>query len=120
MRMTRLVTQLSSVVVFVCAAIGLSAGQEAARGRASTPRGQISQIPAEAELAWPLPPSAKAYESIDGNRMKRYVEELAAIAGDGDLPRPGEWLGIERVLFHLDLQTSAFELVAHPQLCLVH
>jgi hypothetical protein len=80
MRIARLVTHVSLAAVFVGGGVALSVGQEPASGRSSTPRGQISQIPAEAELAWPLPPSAKAYESIDGNRMKGYVEELASIA----------------------------------------
>ena len=80
MRIARLVTQLSLAVVIVGGVIGLSFAQEPARGRATAPRGQISQIPAEAELAWPLPASAKAYDTIDGHRMKGYVEELAAIS----------------------------------------
>ena len=80
MPITSLMTQISLAIVFVGAGIGPSVAQEPARGRAPSPRGQISQIPAEAELAWPLPASAKTYESIDGNRMKGYVEELASIA----------------------------------------
>ena len=31
-------------------------------------------------LQWPLPPSAAAYGTIDGKRLKPYVEELAAIS----------------------------------------
>jgi hypothetical protein len=53
---------------------GRSDGQESAN------RGKISTIPAANELSWPLPAGAEAYRNIDGQRMKGYVEELAAIA----------------------------------------
>lgn len=42
---------------------------------------QISRVPAATELAWPLPASVPAsYGTVDGPRMKQYVEELAAIS----------------------------------------
>ena len=80
MRKSRLMTLTSAAGVFASAVIGLTAGQESGRGRTAASRGQISTLPAEPELAWPLPDSAKAYGSIDGQRMKGYVEELAAIS----------------------------------------
>jgi Peptidase family M28 len=41
----------------------------------------ISRVPAVTELAWPLPASVpSSYDTIDGQRMKRYVEELAVIS----------------------------------------
>ena len=49
-------------------------------GQEPAGRGQISTIPAANELSWPLPAGAEAYRNIDGQRMKGYVEELAAIA----------------------------------------
>jgi hypothetical protein len=70
---------LVTVIMFGASTVGQTGGQEAAR-RGQTPRGRISTIPAEPELLWPLPASAKAYDTIDGRRMKGYVEELAAIA----------------------------------------
>src|SRR6202521_2775030 len=43
-------------------------------------KGKISQVPAQ-PLDWPLPPNVdKSYDSIDGKRLHRYVEELAAIS----------------------------------------
>lgn len=43
-------------------------------------KGKISQVPAS-ELIWQLPPNVdKSYGSIDGHRLHRYVEEVAAIS----------------------------------------
>ena len=59
--------------------VGLPVGQESRQ--APTPRGRISELPAQPELAWPLPAGVnKSYDAIDGRRMKGYVEEMAAIS----------------------------------------
>jgi hypothetical protein len=43
-------------------------------------KGKISRLPAS-ELVWALPPNVdKSYDSIDGHRLHRYVEEQAAIS----------------------------------------
>jgi hypothetical protein len=43
-------------------------------------KGKISRLPAS-ELTWKLPPGVdKSYDSIDGHRLHRYVEEQAAIS----------------------------------------
>lgn len=47
----------------------------------ATKSGTLSSVPAAPELVWPLPASApRSYDSIDGQRMRGYVEELAAIS----------------------------------------
>lgn len=41
----------------------------------------ISRVQAAAELRWPLPPGVdKSFDTIDGQRMKAQIEELAAIS----------------------------------------
>ena len=75
---TRLISTVFLVVVVLAAAMSRIAGQEERGG--DRRRGAISTLPASTELAWPTPASAKAYESIDGQRMKGYVDELAAIS----------------------------------------
>ena len=73
---SRLITRISLAAVLTVAAISQTTGQEATR----RPRGRISSQSAATELAWLTPPALKAYDSIDGRRMKGYVEELAAIS----------------------------------------
>jgi hypothetical protein len=129
MRSTRLVTLLSLTVVFVGVVIGLRAGQEPGRGRTATPRGQISTIPAEPELAWPLPAAAKAYDSIDGQRMKGYVEELAAISrksrdagnqywgrivGTPSMDETQQWVAARFKRAGLDVQLKQYALDPQP------
>jgi hypothetical protein len=75
----RWIAQFSLVAVLVVVAISQTIGQEES-GAARRPRGRISTQPASTELAWPTPPALKAYDSVDGQRMKGYVEELAAIS----------------------------------------
>jgi peptidase M28-like protein len=44
------------------------------------PKGKLSSVPAE-HLDWPLPPGIdKSFDSIDANKLHRYVQELAAIS----------------------------------------
>jgi hypothetical protein len=63
--------------VGLCIAISCAVGTSGAqRGDASR---QLSQVKAD-ELDWPLVSSLSTYDAIDGNRMKQYVEELAAIS----------------------------------------
>ena len=58
--------------------VGTSRAQEG-EGRPAA-RGKISNVPAKA-LDWPLPSNVdKSYDAIDGHRLHRYVEELAAIS----------------------------------------
>ena len=74
-----LVARASLVLSLLIMSVGSSGGQEPRR--APTPRGRIAELPAQTELAWPLPAGAsKAYDAIDGRRMKGYVEEMAAIS----------------------------------------
>ena len=49
-------------------------------GAQEAKRGEISEMQAVKELSWPLPDSAEAYASFDGQHLKSYVEELAAIS----------------------------------------
>jgi hypothetical protein len=43
-------------------------------------KGKISQVPAQ-PLDWPFPANVdKSYDSVDGKRLHRYVEELSAIS----------------------------------------
>ena len=65
-------------IAFVIALVILAAIESG--GQERTARGRISAVPADAELSWPLPASAKAYASIDGQRMKQYVQELVSIS----------------------------------------
>lgn len=55
----------------------------ASRAQSPEPRqakGKLSSVPAE-NLEWPFPPGVdKSYDSIDANKLHRYVEELAAIS----------------------------------------
>jgi hypothetical protein len=93
-------------------------GQEA-------PRGRISTIPAAPELSWHLAAAAKTYASIDGRRMKQYVEELTAIskksrdAGDRQWGRIAgmpsglesqQWLASRFRQLGLETRLDAFEL----------
>jgi hypothetical protein len=70
---SRWAARISFVIALAIIAVGQSDGQEARRG-------QISTVPAAEELSWPLPASAEAYKTIDGDQLKGYVKELAAIA----------------------------------------
>src|SRR5688500_16186508 len=71
-----LVVRASLVLTLVIVSVSPGGGQESRR----TP-GRISELPAQTELAWPLPAGAnKTYDAIDGRRMKGYVEEMAAIS----------------------------------------
>ncbi|MEP7308538.1 MAG: M28 family peptidase [Acidobacteriota bacterium] len=75
--------QISLVAVFAVSSVGQGSGQEGrgrGRGEEAAARGALSKVQADAELLWPLPAAAKAYVAIDGQHMKGYVEELAAIA----------------------------------------
>ncbi|MBI4474705.1 MAG: hypothetical protein HY646_18685, partial [Acidobacteria bacterium] len=63
----RWIAQILLVIMVVVAGAGRKTSQE------RPGRGQISTVPAAAELSWPLPASAKAYASIDGHRMKQHV-----------------------------------------------
>ena len=65
-------------IIMVIAAVGAGAGRSDSQERTS--RGQIATVPADSELVWPLPASARAYATIDGQRMKQHVEELVAIS----------------------------------------
>jgi hypothetical protein len=65
---------IALLILILIGTAGLTQSQE------RVTRGRISAVPADAELPWIVPPAGKAYESIDGSQMKRYVEELAAIA----------------------------------------
>ena len=74
-----LVVRTSLVVALLSMSVAPGGGQE--QRPATTPRGRIAELPARTELAWPLPTGAnKAYDSIDGRRMKGYVDEMAAIS----------------------------------------
>jgi hypothetical protein len=74
-----LAARASLILFLVIVSVGSSVGQE--QRRAPAPRGRISELPARTEMPWPLPPGAnKAYDSIDGQRMKGYVEEMAAFS----------------------------------------
>jgi hypothetical protein len=70
---SRWIARILLVIIAVAAAVR-SDSQE------RTGRGQIAAVPADSELAWPLPSSAKAYATIDGHRMRQHVEELVAIS----------------------------------------
>jgi len=72
MRCSRIAHIVLTILVLVATA-GRSDSQE-------RPRGQIATVPAQRELGWPLSSATKAYDAIDGNRMKRHVEELATIS----------------------------------------
>lgn len=64
------------VVAFVAAflaATGVATAQEPGGER------QLTTVEA-AQIHWPLRPGLEAYDSIDGERMKSYVEDLAAIS----------------------------------------
>jgi hypothetical protein len=65
-------------IMIVIVAMGMGAGRIATQERTS--RGQIATVPADSELVWPLPASAKTYATIDGHRMKQHVDELVAIS----------------------------------------
>src|SRR4029453_4196693 len=75
----RWIAQFSLVAVLMVVAISQTIGQEES-GAARRARGRISTQPASTELAWPTPAALKVYDSVDGQRMKGYVEELAAIS----------------------------------------
>jgi hypothetical protein len=69
----------------VLAASGMSAVSYAQRGRGAQPGGaaapgrHTNDVDAS-YLRMPLPPGEQAYASIDGARMKQYVEDIAAIS----------------------------------------
>ena len=76
---SRLLVHASLVLALFILIVGPIGGQEPRR--AAAPRGQIATLPAQTELAWPFPATAnKAYDAIDGRRMKGYVDEMAAFA----------------------------------------
>jgi hypothetical protein len=116
---TRWLAQISLVTIVVVAGSGLHKSQE------RTNRGQIATIPADAELSWPLPPSAKAYATIDGHRMRQHVEELVAIsrksrdagtrqwgrlAGTKSGDEAQQWLAAKFRQAGLEVRTDEFEL----------
>lgn len=61
-----------AIVIALCGAVSIGAQE--------TGRGEISETQAVKELSWPLPEGGQAYASIDGQRLKGYVQELAAIS----------------------------------------
>ena len=68
---------LASGIPMFLASIAAHAQDEEARGAA---KGKISRVPAS-QLIWQLPSNVdKSYDSIDGHRLHRYVEEVAAIS----------------------------------------
>jgi hypothetical protein len=70
----------SLAVLAVALASGGVAVPALAQGHAA-PAGHISTLPAAPELEWPLPPGVDArLATIDGKRMKGYVEEFARIS----------------------------------------
>ena len=73
MRSSR-IAQLSLISLMALLIAGRHIGQE------RSGRGQIATVPAQAELRWPVSASTQAYSGIDGQRMKRYVEELVSIS----------------------------------------
>jgi hypothetical protein len=79
-------TQLAApvlAVILVAGAVALRSQQPAPRpaGGAAFPQPGPALVPLdESWLQWPLPASEKPYASIDGRRLKTYVEELAAIS----------------------------------------
>ena len=53
--------------------------------QAQTPQARLPPMKAlhpldDSYLVWQVPPSEKAYASIDGNHLKQYVEDQAAIS----------------------------------------
>src|ERR1700683_5298539 len=76
-------TLLSCAIALVFAIALLASGTAFAQdgeGGARQSRGKISRVPAQ-PLDWPLPPGVdKSYDSVDGKKLHRYVEELAAIS----------------------------------------
>ena len=114
---------VSLVIMFAVGSVGRSGGQEA------TDQGRIATIPADAELSWPLPASAKAYDAIDGHHMKGYVEELAAIsrksrdagnqywgriAGTPSGEETERWVASKFRQAGLEVRIDAFELRPQP------
>ena len=69
---SRLIAQVGLSVAILCV-VGTSDAQRGDTGH------QLSHVKAD-ELDWPLVSSLSAYDAIDGDRMKQYVEELAAIS----------------------------------------
>ena len=69
-------------VLVVLAILGETlAAQQAPAPAAANPIVGAPLVPlAESYLRWPLPASAAAYGRIDGNHLKPYVEQLAAIS----------------------------------------
>jgi len=70
------------VIALVCGVQLFTAGTSRAQDARPrpAPKGKISGVPAR-PLDWRLPPNAdKSYDAIDGRRLHRYVEELAAIS----------------------------------------
>jgi len=55
-------------------------------------KGKLSSMQSE-PLDWPLPPGVdKSYNTVDANKLHRYVEELSAIS-DRDRERGNQWWG---------------------------
>ena len=73
---------LGAAILIVGAAVGAGiAAQQAQAPAAPNPIVGPPIVPLEESyLRWPLPASAAAYGRIDGNRLKPYVEQLAAIS----------------------------------------
>src|SRR5438309_6272934 len=70
------------VIALACGIQLFTAGTSRAQnGEARPPaKGKLSMVPAQ-PLDWPLPANVdKSYGAIDGHRLHRYVEELAAIS----------------------------------------
>lgn len=68
------------VLVLACTTYLFSGASRAQSPEPRQAKGKLSSVPAE-NLEWPFPPGVdKSYDSIDANKLHRYVEELAAIS----------------------------------------
>ena len=71
------------VMALACGVLLVTAGASVAQegeGGARQARGKISRIPAQ-PLDWPMPANVdKSYDSVDGKKLHRYIEDLAAIS----------------------------------------
>jgi len=68
------------VMALACSILLTIAGASLAQDSAPPSKGQIAQVPAS-PLIWQLPANVdKSYGTIDGHKLKGYVEEQAAIS----------------------------------------
>ena len=76
------ITLFSCAIAVVFGIALLVSGSASAQDGEARPaaRGKISRVPAQ-PLDWPMPPGVdKSYDAVDGKKLHRYIEELAAIS----------------------------------------